>query len=946
MAGEEMRTAARATIGAISIAGLIAGLAVTGCRDTPVGGRPPLTPNPASVFFSVDSGVTTTFYTTVDLTYPGAETVMFSATTDQAWLSVAPASGFVGFGGTFTLGVFVDTAGLADGLWVGHVFVEDVLGGAGGGVVTVSLYVGVDDPAGLLASEPNPVGFSAALDYTTAVTKEVTLTYTGDAAALVSAGAADTWLTTDLGPDTSMSPGGTVTVTLTAATGRTSSLNETTVTFTTAGGEAEPLAVPVTFAVLPRTAGVETLLYYRSRIDQSLQPYGLRLPATFTPGGGPWPVAFHMHGYPGAATAGFGAAAKSYDWILVNLHGRGNHFYNDAAETDLFEVLDVVCGAYDVDRTRVFVEGFSMGGTGAIRHIARHADVFAGAASSAGWTDFRQWHRNWYGPAGNPYEVHPALVPHLEQASPLTHAENILTDRLHMGVGGLDTAVWAENGLKLRDRLLRLPVPTTHECVYNASWTHGATNNAAARYSYLAGCAALPPDPASAHVRSNKLRTARAFWLHVDRFAWDGFGEIQADRSPGSECTYTVSTRNVERFSITAPPAGGATRYIVNVDSVPCLDVPAAGASFPITIELAHNGYGAVTSGGAWVPSGSGGLPAKTAPAEGAIAQALSEPFIVAYGSSNPALTAKAQNDAMQFARAWADDFSGGLDSIGSGGYYGLITPVDEALVTRADMAAANLFIFGSRESSARIAQMFEDATLPWNLPSEIEVIDDRITFGGQVFDGAADDQRYGIWMVYPNPLAPGKLVVIGHNLVGSGVDSNWGEILWTQDSWAWKWPDYIVFDSAAPFTIFDRQGDKYVPEQYLIAGDFDRDWRLRSGTDPRTDVAVSTDSASYTAGAGATATVTVDVTNELSVAITGLPGGAFEFRVDGELRAATLTGGSYTFTLPLTDLLQYASVDTDQPVTSYALTVEVVRPHPSTGKPLAGLGRGRFAIQ
>ncbi len=944
-----MRKAAQATVGTISIAGLIAGLAATGCLHSDGGGgRPSLTPNPASVFFSVDSGVTTTFYTTVDLTYPGAETVLFSATTDQPWLSVTPASGFVGFGGTFTLGVFVDTAGLEDGLQVGHVFVEDVLGGAGGGVVTVSLYVGVDDPAGLLAAEPNPVCFSAALDYTSAVTKEVTLTYTGDAAALVSAAVADTWLTTDLAADTSMSPGDTVTVTLTAETGLTDPLYETTVTFTTAGGETDPLAVPVTFAVLPVTPGVETLLYYRSRIDKWLQPYGLRLPSAFTPGGGPWPVAFHMHGYPGVATAGFGTAAVTYDWILVNLHGRGNHFYNDAAETDLFEVLDVICGAYNVDRTHIFVEGHSMGGTGAFRHIARHADVFAGAASSAGWTDFRQWHRNWYGPVGSPYETHPALVPHLEHASPLTHAENILTDRLHMRLGGQDSAVWAENGRKLHDRLGRLPVPTDHEYVYNASWLHGQVDNEAAMYSYLDGCAPLDLDPASAHVRSNRLRTAESYWLRIDRFAWDGFGDIQADRSfsagPGSECTYTVSTRNVERFSITAPPSGGATHYTVEVDSHTCFD--AAAATFPITIELAHNGYGAVTSGGVWTPAGGGGSPAKTAPAEGAIAQALSEPFIVAYGSLNPALTAKAQNDAMQFARAWADDFDGGLDTIGSGGYYALITPVDEALVTRADMAAANLFIFGSRESSARIAQMFEDTTLPWNLPPEIEVIDDRVTFGAQVFDGAGDDQRYGIWMVYPNPLAPGKLVVIGHNLVGSGVDSNWGELLWTQDSWAWKWPDYIVFDSAKTFTVFDRQGDKYVPEQYLIAGDFDRDWRLRSGTDPRTDVAVSTDSASYTAGAGAIATVTVDVTDELSVAVTGLPGGAFEFRVDGELRAATLTGGSYTFTLPLTGLLQYTSVDTDPAVTSYDLTVEAVRPHPSTGKPLAGLGRGRFTIQ
>ena len=102
---------------------------------------------------------------------------------------------------------------------------------------------------------------------------------------------------------------------------------------------------------------------------------------------------------------------------------------------------------------------------------------------------------------------------------------------------------------------------------------------------------------------------------------------------------------------------------------------------------------------------------------------------------------------------------------------------------------------------------------------------------------------------------------------------------------------------------------------------------------------------------AGATAKVVVDVTNERGQFVTGLLAEAFEFRVDGELRSATYDSGSYTFSLPFTlppprpGLLQYVSVDTDPGVTTYDLTVEVVRPHPSTGKPLAGLGRARFTI-
>jgi len=949
-----MRDAARESVAGtvlagVSVAACLAALVPAGCVDTSGGDRPSLSPDPASILFNVDAGATDAVSAAATLVFGGAETVVFSATTDQAWLSVDPASGFVGFGGAVEFVVTADPTGLAEGLRVGHVFIEDVRGAVGGGVLTVSLYVGVDEAAGLLVADPNPACLRALSGYASPVTKEVALTYTGDAAALVSAASADGWLTTDLAADTPVNPGDTLKVTLSAGTGRALGLHETSVTFTTSGGEVDPLVVPVAFAVRPTTAGGATLQYYLSRVDLSMQPYGLRLPNNYTTSGGPWPVAFHMHGYPGTATTGFSATSTAYDdWILVNLDGRGNHFYDGVAETDLFEVLEDVSGAFNVDPTRVFVEGHSMGGTGAFRHIARYPDVFAGAAGSAGWTDFRQWHRHYYGPFDVPYEAHEATIPHLEQASPLTHAENILPDRLYMDYGDVDGAVWAENGAKLHDRLLRLPTPTSHSAMNHGGGHAGYTTN---RYNHLAGCAPLDGDPASVRVRSNRLRTADGFWLRIDRFGWDGFAQIEADRNfsagPGTDCTYTVSTRNVERFSITAPPSGGATRYTVIVDSKTCVDAAAGAVSFPLTLELELDGHGGVVSGAEWTPSATG-VPPKGPSAEGPILRAMAERFVVAYGSSKGAAAAETianKEEADKLCAFWANAWDDSLrppngDGLGRYGFGATISSVDEADLTRADIAAANLVIFGSKESSLRVAQAFEDATLPWNLPAEIEVLEDGVTWDGQIFGG----QRHGVLMVYPNPLAPGRLIVIGHNLVGATDNT-----FWTQESWPWKWPDYMVIDTDAAMrddSVYDSDNTPHAPDQYVVAGDFDRDWRLRGDSEPRSDVDVLLDGAAvkdYTEGA--TATVSVAVTDELGAAVSGLPGGAFEFRVDGELRAATYTGGSYTFTLPLAGFLQHTSVDGDPGFTSYDLTVEVVRPDLG-GKPLAGLGRARFRIQ
>ena len=227
--GSVLRSSGGAKVGAASA---LAACLVVGCYGTPDDGRPSLSPDPGSISFNVAADSTDPVSAPATLTFDGAETVVFSATKDQAWLSVDPASGFVGFGGAVEFVVTADPTGLTEGLWVGHVFFEDVGGGVPGGVLTVALYVNVDEAPGGLTVSPNPAALHALLGYAAAATKEVTLSYSGGATALVSASSADGWLTTDLADDTPMDPGETVTVTLSAATGRALGLYTSSVTFT------------------------------------------------------------------------------------------------------------------------------------------------------------------------------------------------------------------------------------------------------------------------------------------------------------------------------------------------------------------------------------------------------------------------------------------------------------------------------------------------------------------------------------------------------------------------------------------------------------------------------------------------------------------------------------------------------------------------------------------
>ncbi len=132
-----------------------------------------------------------------------------------------------------------------------------------------------------------------------------------------------------------------------------------------------------------------TALAYRSRIDDSLQPYTITLPLDF--GKAPnkrWPLHLVLHGRNGTLTeASFiagseGKAAKAgEDWIQLDVFGRTNNAYRWAGETDVFEALADAEKRYRIDERRITLWGFSMGGAGAWHLAVHHPDRWSSAGA-------------------------------------------------------------------------------------------------------------------------------------------------------------------------------------------------------------------------------------------------------------------------------------------------------------------------------------------------------------------------------------------------------------------------------------------------------------------------------------------------------------------------------------------------------------------------------------
>lgn len=137
---------------------------------------------------------------------------------------------------------------------------------------------------------------------------------------------------------------------------------------------------------------------YRSRVDGSLQPYGLVIPDSYNPAS-PTRLDVVLHGR--AAQMNEVSFLYAHDaakpippeqqHIALEVFGRTNNAYRWAGETDVFEALESVRKRYNIDPDRIVLRGFSMGGAGAW-HIGLHyPDQWVAMEAGAGFAETRNY---------------------------------------------------------------------------------------------------------------------------------------------------------------------------------------------------------------------------------------------------------------------------------------------------------------------------------------------------------------------------------------------------------------------------------------------------------------------------------------------------------------------------------------------------------------------------
>ncbi|HLF83025.1 MAG TPA: prolyl oligopeptidase family serine peptidase [Blastocatellia bacterium] len=131
---------------------------------------------------------------------------------------------------------------------------------------------------------------------------------------------------------------------------------------------------------------------YRSKVDSTLQPYQVFVPAAYDKSKA-FPLVIALHGMGGDENSYFQAYASGAFKLEADKHGyivacpkgrKPASMYIGDAERDVMDVIAEMRRDYNIDPDRIYLTGHSMGGYGTWSVAMSHPDVFAALAPVSG----------------------------------------------------------------------------------------------------------------------------------------------------------------------------------------------------------------------------------------------------------------------------------------------------------------------------------------------------------------------------------------------------------------------------------------------------------------------------------------------------------------------------------------------------------------------------------
>ncbi len=537
---------------------------------------------------------------------------------------------------------------------------------------------------------------------------------------------------------------------------------------------------------------------YRSRIDGSVQPYGLVIPSSITPDGAPGRLDFWCHGRGETLSElsfidGRRKSAGEFTpkgGIVAHLYGRYCNANKFAGEIDLLEALHHIKANYSIDASRVVVRGFSMGGAAAWQFAVHYPGLFAAAAPGAGFSetpDFLKVFQNetltpaWY--EKKLWRMYDATGYALNLANLPTVAYSGEVDKQKQAADQMEAAA-AKEGLTLT----HLIGPATgHKYHPDAKIEINRRIDA---------IVAKGRDETPERVRfvTYTLRYPESHWVKLEGLAqhWERSSiDARIDRQKRA---FTVATKNVTKFTLRFEsghfPFEADAKPVVSIDgsSVITEAKVETDRSWTATFEK-NNGTWSVAK-----PSPAKEL-RKTPGLQGPVDDAFLDRFVMVKPSGKPMNAATGKWVEGEMTRAlehWRRQFRGEINAVA------------DSSVSDETIASSNLVLWGDPSSNAVLAKIADRLPVKWS-SSGIEV-------RGQKF-GAEEHVPV---LIYPNPLNPSRYVVLNSGFTYRDYD------YLNNARQTPKLPDWAIVD------IRSDVGPRF-PGKVALAGFFGERWEVRA---------------------------------------------------------------------------------------------------------------------
>jgi dienelactone hydrolase len=540
---------------------------------------------------------------------------------------------------------------------------------------------------------------------------------------------------------------------------------------------------------------------YVSKIDGSVQPYGLVVPPTYqanSPYEHRLDIWCHGRGEKLTELAFLNGRQSSpgeftpKNAFVLHLYGRYCNANKFAGEIDCLEAMAHVRKHYPIDENRIVMRGFSMGGAACWQFAVHYADRWAAAAPGAGFSETADFLKVFQREKVQP-EWYEKKLWHWYDCT--DYAVNVFNCPVVAYSGEKDSQKQAAD--KMAEAMKEKGLTLAHLIGPKAGhFYERKTKEELNRRIDTIVKHGRDPVPMRVLFDTWTLRYNKMFWVRIDGLEkhWSR-AEVNANISAGVE----IKTKNVSALTLYFEPGSCPFEAIekpkVAIDADEDDDndegiknVPPVLSDRSWTVHLRKKD-------GEWeiVEKADDGTLRKRHGLQGPIDDAFMDSFLMVRPTGQPfndKVGAWASAERKHAVDHWRKQFRGEA------------RVKDDNDISDADIAAHNLILWGDPSSNKILAKIADKLPINWDRQ--------HIKVGEETFAA----EHHVPLLIYPNPLNPKRYVVLNSGFTFREYDylNNARQVP--------KLPDFAVIDVRTP-------PSSRLPGKVATAGFFDEQWKL-----------------------------------------------------------------------------------------------------------------------